>query len=175
MLKKISNVVINIVIILLVVLVASNFYLGYKYKKNPDKIPKIFGVTSLEVLSGSMLPTYEIGDHLVIKEVDINNLEKGDVITFRNKDNVVITHRIFSKEEKNGEVLIETKGDNNNTVDNEKLSKNNIIGKVMFNFALLRIIDQMTSRPMLLIGVILVIIAIMLVRELYKEKVATNQ
>lgn len=174
MIKKISNVALNTLIIILLILVISNLYLNYQYRNNPNQIPKIAGFTTLEVLSGSMLPKYEVGDHLLIKETSVNNLKKGDVITFKNSKEVVITHRINKLINKNNEVYIQTKGDNNNTVDKELLTQDNIIGKVLFNFVLLKFIDQMTSQPFLLLGIVLFIIALMLIKELYKEKVATE-
>ena len=80
------------------------------------------------VQSGSMEPAIHTGSLIFVKPMDDYNV--GDVITKRTTDpKVTVTHRIVSKEEINGKVAFETKGDANNASDGEKFSKEGIIGK----------------------------------------------
>ena len=85
----------------------------------------VFGYTYFVVATGSMSGTIEVDDIIfvkVTKEVNTN-----DVITFKNKDGDIITHRLITK---NGNAYV-TKGDVNNVAD-EPIKKNQIIGKVTF-------------------------------------------
>ena len=72
-----------------------------------------------------MYPKLEKGDIVLIKKY--NNYIKGDIITYSFEDNYLVTHRII---EKNNEGFI-TKGDNNNSEDNELIKLENIKGKVI--------------------------------------------
>lgn len=87
-----------------------------------------FGFQLKAVLSGSMEPKIQTGSLISIKTGgDRSRFKKGDVITYRTKENIVITHRIV-KVERNGQQYI-TKGDNNNGADLEPVNVDQIIGQ----------------------------------------------
>lgn len=88
-------------------------------------IPILFKYNPLVVLTGSMEPTFKVGSIIYYKEVDFEELKVGDIITFNTKDNSFVSHRIASIE--NG--LIETKGDQNDIPDPEKISFEVVKGK----------------------------------------------
>lgn len=89
-------------------------------------IPLIFGYKPLVVLSGSMEPNYKVGSVLYYHKVAEDELSKGDVITFKYANKVVITHRIYEIEDG----IIQTKGDANDAPDVQSISMENIEGKV---------------------------------------------
>ena len=89
-------------------------------------IPLVLGYKPVVVLSGSMEPTYKTGSVIYYKSVPQEELKVGDTITFTSKNNNLVSHRIVSIE--NG--LYETKGDANNVSDMDKVSYENIKGKV---------------------------------------------
>ena len=71
-----------------------------------------------------------IGSLIYVKEVDVDSLVAGDVITFRLSDNLVVTHRIYETilhPETNERVFI-TKGDSSEEVDPGLISKESIVG-----------------------------------------------
>ena len=67
----------------------------YKANAYPDKVPDIFGIKPMIVLSGSMETSIHTGDLVFVKMVDPATLKKNDVIAFRNEADTVTTHRIF--------------------------------------------------------------------------------
>ena len=73
-----------------------------------------------------------VGDYILIYRK--NDYQIGDVVTFKEKDSM-ITHRIIREE--NGYFI--TKGDANNTED-EKISKDKIVGKAILIGGLLNIV-----------------------------------
>ena len=72
-----------------------------------------------------MYPTLQKGDIILIKKN--NDYKKGDIITYDYESDYLVTHRII---EKNTNFFI-TKGDNNNSEDDNFIQLDNIKGKVI--------------------------------------------
>jgi len=70
------------------------------------------------------------GDIIVIKPQPQYNL--NDVITFKEGADRIVTHRIIDIAQKSGTPEIATKGDANRSLDNDKITQSNIVGKVQF-------------------------------------------
>ena len=94
--------------------------------------PRILGMQVFTVLSGSMEPQYPTGGCVYVKPVDADSLAVGDVITFRLSANTVATHRIIDVVQQDGTTLFYTKGDANDSADNNPVTSDRIIGKVLF-------------------------------------------
>ena len=88
----------------------------------------------MSVLTGSMEPNYNVGDIVIVKKTNTDELKEKDVITFYSNEadmeGEIVTHRIIDITEENGQRLFETKGDNNQIADIEKIAETDIIGKV---------------------------------------------
>lgn len=117
---KILNIAVTGVIILLVLNLITT---------KSDKLFKLIGFRTYTVLSGSMEPEFYPGDMVVTKHKDKANINVNDIVTYRDNEGVIITHRII---EETDEGYI-TKGDNNNVKDAGILKAENIIGKVKFS------------------------------------------
>ncbi|MCR5553883.1 MAG: signal peptidase I [bacterium] len=76
-----------------------------------DKVPTFLGYANLKIETGSMSPTINAGDLIVIHAQ--GEYSKGDVITFETKDGKTVTHRIIEVYEKSliRERCYRTKGD----------------------------------------------------------------
>lgn len=95
----------------------------------------LFGSKTYVVKSGSMEPIIHTGSIVVSKNSD--NYQKNDVITFKvigSKDTV--THRIVEIVNQNGQQMYRTKGDANKSADPELVSKQNVVGKLVFSIPL---------------------------------------
>lgn len=116
--------------ILIILLLTYNISLIIQAVVNPSKTPSFFGIKTYSIISGSMEPTIHTGDIVIAKETNKENLQIGDIISFRLGQSVV-THRIIGIEEtENGEVYT-TKGDKNNTEDKVEIKIDLIEGKVI--------------------------------------------
>ena len=113
--KKNLGILIIIVIIILSVCIIRNRNIIC------EKLP----LRTLIVKSNSMYPTLQKGDIILIKKY--NNYKNGDIITYDYEGNYLVTHRII---EKNNNFFI-TKGDNNNSKDDNFIQLDNIKGKVI--------------------------------------------
>lgn len=119
---------------------------------------KLIGFRSYTVLSGSMEPKFYPGDLVISLHKNRANIKEGDIITFRDDDEIV-THRIIDKTQE-GYI---TKGDNNNTADSFVVSNDNIIGKVLFDIPNAGYIIQFLAKPMviaieLMLGAIIILL-----------------
>ncbi|PEI95505.1 signal peptidase I [Bacillus pseudomycoides] len=92
--------------------------------------PTVMGYQFKTVLSGSMEPTFLTGSIIAIEPTkDGSKYKKDDVITFKESDKKIVTHRIIDVKNVNGKVMYETKGDNNNGPDLKPVLAENVIGK----------------------------------------------
>lgn len=123
----------------------------------PDETPNFFGIKTYAVISGSMQPELKIGDVIVVKHVSNNELNVGDIISFR-KDDSIITHRI-SEKSINGYT---TKGDFNNVEDSGKVKYEDIEGKVIFKIPYIgKIVFAIKNKIFIIITVIMVFLIYM--------------
>lgn len=119
-LKKIMKYIATIFLVLLVSLCVYTFIMTDLLKKD---YVNVFGYSYFVVATGSMSGEIEVDDIIFVKLTD--NVKKNDIITFKNKDGDIITHRLIIKD---GDRYV-TKGDANNASD-EPITKSQIIGKV---------------------------------------------
>lgn len=94
----------------------------------------IFGYRIFTVATGSMIPDYEINDVLAIKEVNSDELEVGDDITYLGKkldvNGKIVTHRIIDIKIEDGKKEFITKGVNSSAED-PAITDDQIYGKVI--------------------------------------------
>ena len=130
--QKIKNIFIFALYIILIPIILCNLFLIFQSIFYFDKTPSIFGLRSYVIVSGSMEPTINIGDVIIVKIFQNNsNYEVNDIISYH-ENNSVVTHRIVKVEKlENDKVRYITKGDNNNTYDNFVVEQSNVDGKVI--------------------------------------------
>lgn len=148
-LKKIDFLTLILIIVLIIV--------TYCYAQlkifNKDYI-NLCGYTIFQVITGSMEDTIKIKDIVIVKLTD--DVKENDIITYKAGEDFV-THRIIRIEDE--EII--TKGDANNTEDNP-ITKNDIVGKVIFIIANVAVWINVLKTPQVIIAIIVSIIAIWL-------------
>ena len=95
----------------------------------------ICGIKIFTVITGSMIPVYNIGDIIIVKEESAEKLKINDDIVYNgekgNVRNKTITHRIVEINKKeDGDYRIVTKGVANTARDPE-INQTQVIGKVI--------------------------------------------
>ena len=107
---------------------------------------RLVGLQVFNVISGSMEPTYSVGDLLYVKTVDPDSVKVGDPITFvLNEDLVVATHRVVAVDRENRQFV--TKGDANETEDANPVHFNNLVGVPVFAIPLLGYVSAYIQNP----------------------------
>lgn len=85
--------------------------------------------------SGSMTPTINVGDAIIVDKIskeEMAELKVGDILVFK-VGKSMYTHRIINIDVKNDEYYISTKGDRKgNVVDDWTVKSNDVIGVVKF-------------------------------------------
>lgn len=124
LIEKLVNIILNFTFIIVILSIMLIIYSYIQLNILKQEYNTFFGFSIFNISSGSMKETIQIDDIIIIKEE--NRLNKGDIITFF-QDDQIITHRII-------EILDDgnfiTKGDANNSKDS-KVYKQNVIGKVV--------------------------------------------
>lgn len=126
---RVSRIIKGIIIGLLLIILMINVYVIIQAKSKPNSVPSVFGYKPFIVLSGSMETEIYVGDLVIVKEVDSQELQVNDIIAFRDSENLVTTHRIINIVNTDKGRCFETKGDNNNTKDDNIVCPESIEGK----------------------------------------------
>lgn len=111
---------------------------------------RLVGFQVFSVLSGSMEPTYHVGSLIYVKDVDYQELQPGDVITFMMDEDTVATHRIVEvvPDENEPETLrYRTKGDANEAEDGKLVHYKNVIGSPVFTIPKLGYFADYIQKP----------------------------
>ena len=92
---------------------------------------RVMGYQVFNVVSGSMEPTYSVGDLIYVKSVDPDAVQVGDPITFVLNENLVVaTHRVIRVDAENRHFY--TKGDANDQNDVGYITTSNVVGMVRY-------------------------------------------
>ncbi len=131
-----------------------------------DKTPTFMGYKNFIVLTGSMNPTINEGDIVIVKaEADI---QKGDIIAFK-AQNSIVTHRVVEIKKEADKDFYITKGDANSSTDIELISKEDIEGKYCFKIPILGNIILFFQKPIGAV-VLFLILGTLLLLSLKPEK-----
>lgn len=149
---------------------------------------RLMGFEVYNVVSGSMEPTYSVGDLIYVKkikgknekqkeaEVEKANIKEGTPITFvLNQDLVVATHRVVKVDEENK--CFYTKGDANDTADATPVHYQNVIGVPKFSVPLLGYVSDFVQHPpgmYITVGVGIVLIAAVFLPDIIGKKKKTK-
>lgn len=79
------------------------------------------GLRIFRVQTGSMIPKYQIGDVILVKEVDPDKIKVNDDVTYQGAvgamNGLLVTHRVIAIEEEDGKRIFTTQGIANNSED----------------------------------------------------------
>lgn len=139
---------------------------------------RLIGYRVFNVISGSMEPTYSVGDLLYVKPVDPESVRVGDPITFVLNENLVVaTHRVIDIDAENQFFI--TKGDANANADAAPVHFNNLVGVPKFHIPLLGYISDYVQHPpgtyVTIAFCVVLLAAVFLPDLLFKEDQEENQ
>ena len=169
--KSISNRIKKIVFIFITIMIY-NITLLYISYIDKFETPNFYIYSAYLISTSSMEPTLNEEDIIIIKKCKEEELEKGDIITYKIDDGNIITHRIIDilDEEDWGEKQYVTKGDNNNIEDSEHILFSEIEGKMIIKIPKLGKVLNVLKDGIVIILVILIALIIYLNRLDMKEK-----
>lgn len=129
-LKFIGKIIYRLLILMVIVLLIFAIV-----QKTSDNRGSIGGIKIFTVITGSMIPVYNIGDILIVKDVIPEEIKIGDDIVYKGEkgsfQNKTVTHRVISIRQKDdGNYGIITKGVANLGQDPE-INQTQVLGKVI--------------------------------------------
>ena len=159
--KQLSKTLVKVI---LVTLLSYNLYNFYCIKVLKHDLATVNGYGILEVITGSMEPTIHVGDLIVI-DTETKDYQVNDIVTFYDVDGSFVTHRIMAINEDK----VVTKGDNNNTND-EEMAKSKIVGKYVTKMTGLGKVLSSLKSPIVMVVVMLIGIMVCMFISIDKDK-----
>ncbi|MFC7130198.1 signal peptidase I [Haloferax chudinovii] len=137
--------------------------------------PQAFGAdASYTVLSGSMSPTFDAGDVVVVRDVPPADISAGDIITYREAGGAItdertdrVTHRVVAVDRSGDSPVFRTKGDANEDVDSDPVTADRVVGRVWFHVPYLGLAAQFVQSGLGLVLFVILPGALLVVTELY--------
>ena len=165
--SNISNIVIAAITILTL-----SFVIYVMVCSANGKAVNVFGKSVLRVVTGSMEPSLQVGDYIIVEKTDISALKEGDIISFYSQqsdiEGMLVTHRIVSI---NDDGSFVTKGDANPVSDSITVSPDKIVGKYTHKSRFFIWVDSFMNIKKLLI--LFVVIAVTLI-SFYEVRTVLN-
>lgn len=155
--KNVLNVVVTVFVILFVLVV-------FLQRFSNNRI-SFFDYRLFTVVTGSMTPKYEIGDVLIAKEVEPQDIKKGDTISYLGRSGTfkdkVVTHQVVDiEQDQDGNYIFHTKG-LANLIEDPIVYEDQLYGVVQAKTTILSFIYKVIGTPIgMLIFVVIPILYI---------------
>lgn len=159
-LKKLINIVLDFFIVILAGVLLIAIYNNVQINILDNSYSSFMGYSLFEVQTRSMEPEIEAGDWIIVKYE--KDYELRDVVTFFDKDGVIVTHRIVNKY---ADTFV-TQGDANPGKD-DPIAKERIIGKMVKTLPAFGILRKTIFNPIVLVGLIVILY---LTTSIFKKK-----
>ena len=158
--KKISGIIGTILIVVLIAVVIVMFD-----ARMSGEAPSIFGYQIYRVSSESMEPELMVGDVILAKEVDPQEIQKGDIVTYKGEkgtfDGKLITHKVIEDPEYvNGEYVFQTAGIYEGALPDPEWGEDQLLGRYVKKLPFIDKIYNFFVTPYGLITFILVIMVL---------------
>ena len=144
-LKIVFKILYQILIIMCVLLIAI-----IVFQKITDSNRSIGGYRIFRVITGSMEPEYDIGQVVISKQIDPNDINVGDDIvylgTYGEYNGKIIMHEVVAiDKDENGNLNFHAKGLHSSSVEDPQIKPHQIYGIVKFKSGLLTILYKLAT------------------------------
>lgn len=172
--KKIIQIslysLVAIIIIPIIMIGISLTIQGFSKKK----LPSIFNIVPLVVVTESMEPKINGGDLIFVKKIDnAEEINENEIISFWDPTNVnnIVTHKVVEKYFDDGKIYFKTEGINNNAPDSADVSEDLLIGKYITRIPFVGKISMFVqSTEGLIICLLIPLVIILSVDYFYRVK-----
>lgn len=173
--KVIKKFLKTILFAFLIMLLIINIIMMYQTYIKKATIPSVCGISFFNIVSDSMEPKINVNDLIIIQKCQEADLKKQDIITYQKEDGSIVTHRIIKINEIDGKKYYTTKGDNNESEDQEQIQCEQIHGKYLFKINGMGRFAQKLQKNNGLISVILIIIIFIILKNSSDKKKETRK
>lgn len=174
-LKFAVNLLIYLLYIIIIPIIIYDVFLIAQSIAKPGVTPDFFGYKTFTIISGSMEPTININDIVIIKKVDRFDIQKNDIITFK-IDEEVVTHRVIDFKVIDNDLIFITKGDSNEVTDMQDVRYENIEGKYIRKIPKAgKVLSLLKNKYVFSLILILLIICYILQRKNIQKKIKRKE
>lgn len=139
---------IKIALNILVTIMVVSFLLVVCLQRFSNNEISLFNFRMFTVASGSMAPQYNVGDVLIAKETEPEDVKVGDSVTYLGVygsfANKVVTHEVTSIEKKDGEFIFHTKGIAN-LVEDPPVHEDQLYGVIVWRPIILSLVYKIVG------------------------------
>ena len=152
-----------IIAVLLFAMALSAFAVVFRAKQE-NKAPMFFGYSFSIVVTGSMEPDIKVGDFLVVRKAEIENVQVGDDILFVALSGSVrgqhIVHRVVETGTDEDGVYCRTQGTNNPIADADRVYAGNFVGKAVAHSTFFgKVFTFLTNiKTLMMVGILLFVV-----------------
>lgn len=130
-LSKTGHVIYTVCCVFLACILIINCTLIVKSYADRDTVPDFAGYRPFIVMTGSMEPNIMSGDLIIAREAEPADIRVGDIISFVDPAGngvTVVTHRVVEVLNGNGALSFRTRGDANNSDDQDAVPGDSVLG-----------------------------------------------
>ena len=158
--KKILSILgtILLVILLAVVIVMFNARIS-------GEAPSVFGYQVFRVSSGSMEPELMVGDVIIVKEAEVSDIQKGDIVTYKGEEgefrDKFITHKMIEDPQLvDGKYVFHTQGIYEGAVPDPEWYEDQLLGEYVYTVPYIDSVYNFFLKPYGLVTFVLIIIVL---------------
>lgn len=120
------------------------------FQKVSDSNKSIGGYRIFRVVTGSMIPEYDIGEVVISKEIDPHKIEVGNDIVYLGKsgdyNGRIIMHKVTGiDKDESGNLNFHAKGINNSSIEDAQIKADQIYGVVKFKSGILTLLYKLAT------------------------------
>lgn len=132
-----------------------------------SSVPALVGADeSYVVLSDSMSPSIKAGAIVFVNEVPTDQIERGDVITYRSDSSEPVTHRVVEVTSEGDQTSFRTKGDANEDADPTPVSPDSVIGTVGHHVPLIGYVVSFAGTDLGILALVIIPASLLIVLEI---------
>lgn len=144
-LKIVFKLLYQMLIILCVLLIAI-----IVFQKVTESNRSVGGYRIFRVITGSMIPEYDVGEVVIAKETNPADIEVGDDIVYQGQfgdyNGKIIMHKVTQVDvDENNNRTFHAKGLHNNSVEDPQINPNQIYGVVKFKSKILSVLYKLAT------------------------------
>lgn len=168
--KSIRTFIGILICLILALVLVINITLIVRSYVNPEEVPSFMGYKPFIVLSGSMAPEIMLGDLIITKTVDPEEIAVGDIISFRTRETIVVSHRVTEVRTEDGLAFL-TKGDANTGADLGAVRPEDVEGKYIFRIAGLGRLAMFLQTPLGLLVFVVIPLCLFILYDVLSRRV----
>ena len=159
--KKVFKIIDKIVMSILIafIIITTILSVFFTYYKSQNKAISLFGYSIFYVITPSMEPELIVGDVILVKSVDAEDINFNDIITYKSNYGLLsgnyITHRVDSIEGEGDSLIFRTKGDANDLIDEEIVTADKIMGVFQQKLAFIKFIMSLLSNKLVFLLIVI--------------------